>query len=191
MDYEFSNHWFDMTARSLWDQAIPQFKIKTALEIGSFEGASACYLLERIPGLSLTCIDTWEGSDEPGTRPHEMGGVEARFDRNTMRAVQDGQTIRKMRMRSDEALLGLNVEKAQFDFIYIDGSHTAQNCLTDSVLCWLLLAKGGLMIWDDYHWAPDFPDWRRPKPAINAFLACYETLYHPVFMGPQVAVMKP
>jgi hypothetical protein len=39
-----------------------------------------------------------------------------------------------------------------FDFIYIDGSHLRGDVLTDAVLSWQLLGRGGVMVLDDYEW---------------------------------------
>jgi hypothetical protein len=57
----FSNNWFEVTAKPVWDRIIPEINPRTALEIGSFEGASACYLIEHCASSSpfvLHCIDT-------------------------------------------------------------------------------------------------------------------------------------
>lgn len=78
-----------------------------------------------------------------------------------------------------------------FDFIYIDGSHQAKDVLTDACLSWNLLASGGIMIFDDYQWHPSgFKDYQTPKPAIDAFLSCFEGRYNPIWSGYQVAIQK-
>ena len=40
-----------------------------------------------------------------------------------------------------------------YDIIYIDGSHATSDVLEDAVLSYRLLKPGGLLIFDDYHWA--------------------------------------
>jgi predicted O-methyltransferase YrrM len=37
-----------------------------------------------------------------------------------------------------------------FDLIYVDGSHAKLDVITDALLCWRLLDRAGLMIFDDY-----------------------------------------
>ena len=63
--------------------------------------------------------------------------------------------------------------KELFDLIYIDGSHTAPDVLTDAVLAFQLLRVGGVMIFDDYLWSMEAPLYvdplNMPKPAIDAF----------------------
>jgi predicted O-methyltransferase YrrM len=68
------------------------------------------------------------------------------------------------------ALAELITQKQQYDFIYVDGSHTAEESLADVVMAFGLLKKGGIMIMDDYLWdhVPDHLD--RPKMAIDSFI---------------------
>lgn len=60
-----------------------------------------------------------------------------------------------------------------FDFIYVDGSHAAPDVLTDAVLSFKLLKKGGVICFDDYYWSePDLREKdpiRCPKISIDAF----------------------
>jgi predicted O-methyltransferase YrrM len=181
IDYEFTNDWFKITAEPLWRQIIPRFSIKRALEIGSFEGQSAVWLLEHCPGVDLTCVDTWEGS----LGEHDdidMAAVERRFDANTA-----GRAT-KVKGRSFDMLRAYPA--ACFDFIYIDGSHRACDVLADGALAWPLLKTGGLMIFDDYFWGPELPASQRPKTAIEAFMNCFEGQFTPLIIGAQVALTK-
>ena len=63
------------------------------LEIGSYEGLSTTYIIEQCSAfgpLHIHCVDTWEGAvDLP---PEAMNGVEARFDRNVMMAIDRVRT---------------------------------------------------------------------------------------------------
>ena len=68
-DYKFSVFWFDYL-RELWEHFLVKYKGRSGLkflEIGSFEGQSAIWLLENIltdKSSTLTCVDTFEGSIE-------------------------------------------------------------------------------------------------------------------------------
>ncbi len=56
----------------MWDSLIPQINPTRILEIGSYEGASTCYLIEKLATskqIELHCVDTWEGGIE-----HKKGG---------------------------------------------------------------------------------------------------------------------
>ena len=43
-NFEFTNNWFNDAAKHQWDRLIPGIKPNKILEIGSYEGASTCYL---------------------------------------------------------------------------------------------------------------------------------------------------
>lgn len=155
MKYEFTNDWFSTTADiPQWEAIFTQLKPKRCLELGSFEGRSAVFMLERLPeGGSLTCVDTWEGGAD--LSPDEMKGAEERFDRNTATALgarSSPVTFLKRKELSVQALADMIVRRNQFDLIYIDASHTAPDVLTDAVMAFRLLAPKGIMIFDDYYW---------------------------------------
>ncbi len=190
-NYQFTNTWFRDAAKNVWDQLIPQIKPKKILEIGSYEGASACYLIDQLAvesEIEIHCVDTWEGGVEHqkgGFVEANMSGVESRFKINTQIAIEN--TRKKVNLivhkgLSDDCLAGLISagKKEYFDFIYIDGSHKAPDVLCDAVLGFKLLKVGGYMAFDDYLWSEDLPygkdPIRCPKPAIDAFtnLFCRE-----------------
>jgi len=186
MDYQFTTTWFQDTARSVWDQIIPQLKPARILEVGSFEGASTCYLIDTLANLQsieLHCIDTWGGGIEHIETGVNMSSVEARFDSNIALAKQKAlHTVDfyKHKSYSDVALARLIADSSKlraFDFIYIDGSHQAPDVLADAVLAFRLLRVGGVMAFDDYLWAETLPygkdPIRSPKIAIDAFTNIY------------------
>ncbi len=187
--YQFSNTWFQSAARQNWDALIPQFiRPARVLEIGSYEGASACYLIERLAGegaLEIHCVDTWEGGVEHqsgGGAEANMQSVESRFLQNTSRAIEMAGGKVDLHIHkgySDLRLAQLLSEGKQgyFDFVYVDGSHQAPDVLCDAVLGFRLLKPGGVMVFDDYLWHEDLEGGRDPlrcpKPAIDAFVNLY------------------
>ena len=63
----FSNDWFShniTTWVSVFKKEIKSNKRLDILEIGSYEGASAVFLLKYFQTSSLQCVETFEGSDE-------------------------------------------------------------------------------------------------------------------------------
>ena len=179
--YEFTVNWFDHTARPLWTRMIPDIAPRRCLEIGSYEGASACFLIDALAPrhpIELHCVDTWEGGREHRARGEDMAAVERRFDANIATAIaaagnpvqfrkHKGPASRHLpRLISEESLSGY------FDFVYVDGSHEAADVLFDGVLGFELLSVGGTMVFDDYIWNPGDPRTSdplgRPKPAIDA-----------------------
>ena len=178
--YEFTNSWFADTAEEVWRDLIPKLNIRKALEIGSYEGASACFLLENVPGIELTCIDTWQGGAEHAQ--DDMKAVQRRFNANTGLAVENNPdaelSIRKCTsLKALSTMLNLYMIdpiSEELDFIYIDGSHEAPDVLTDAVMAYPLLRKGGMMVFDDYLWsAGGRSPIDCPKIAIDAFTTIF------------------
>lgn len=169
-----------------------------ALEVGSFEGRSAVWLLENLlthPTSHLTCIDMFEMDGEFREIRDRMKlsvpddiDIEGHFDAN-MLATGAASRVTKLKGASTEMLRRLPLHS--FDLIYIDGSHTARNVLTDAVLCWDLLKLNGILIFDDYRWNPFTEDaLKGPQKAIDAFMECFDGEYVLVLMDYQVMLRK-
>lgn len=189
---KFTHDWFSHN--------IPTFKHcmsmipdnREFLEVGSFEGKSTCWLLQN--GLAddgrITCIDTFEGGEE-----HEKLGVDFTstrrlFEDNTQEAKKPDQIVRAIQDISYRGLAMLIASYRQFDFIYIDGSHSAPDVLTDACLAFGLLKKGGIMLFDDYLWI-DMPHiLHRPKVSIDAFVNIFSELCSPVVIGHQIGIKR-
>jgi predicted O-methyltransferase YrrM len=182
--YVFTAKWFD-AVRHVWDRLFADFKPRRILEVGTYEGASACYVIEnaaKAADLELHCIDSWEGGPEhqmEGQFASDMGAVEQRFRRNVARAIANAPhkvelTVHKGRSDVHLARLLGSDKGGYFDLVYIDGSHMAADVLCDAVLGFRLLRIGGIMVLDDYLWAEPLPygtdPLRCPKPAIDAFI---------------------
>ncbi|MCP5432227.1 MAG: class I SAM-dependent methyltransferase [Alphaproteobacteria bacterium] len=180
--YEFTNAWFKEEHKALWAQLFGMLKPARLLEIGSFEGASACFAIEAVGAqrpVELHCIDSWQGSAEGPFATIDMGAVEARFHANVARARAKAAhevALHVHKGRSDDELarLLLSGARGRFDFVYVDASHQAPDALSDAVLAFKLLRPGAVMIFDDYLWAEEMPYGRDPllcpKPGIDAFV---------------------
>lgn len=179
----FTNSWFDITAKQIWDTIIPQINPKAILEIGSYEGASTCYFITNCASqmpIEIHCVDTWQGGTEhAGT---DMTNVERRFLDNTKIARAQAPCQVDLIVHkgySNVCLIKLLSGSYQnyFDLIYIDGSHYAHDVLSDAVLSFYLLKVGGVMIFDDYLWGSTSRQASDPlsfpKPAIDVFLHIY------------------
>lgn len=177
--YNFTQTWFNDNPRQFWEWLIPQMNLYSALEIGSYEGNSACFLLETCPNLTLlTCIDTWSGGIEHQEMGIDMTKVFDRFKHNINYAQQlrhnrgwPSCKVEIFRNQSAPQLASLLTENRQYHLAYVDGSHQAPDVLCDLVLSWRLLVRGGVLIADDYPWKEATPAdiLRCPKPAIDAF----------------------
>ena len=173
--YNFRYPWFE-TVRLDWQELTQPFvgTQMRILEVGSFEGSSTTWILDHLmdhEGSRLTCVDTFVGSPEHATPDIHLDGLEGRFLSNVALA-KNHDKLRVLKGTSAERLVQLRAEQAEFDLIYIDGSHTATDVLQDVALAWPMLKEQGTIVLDDYNWAPFQQDFYAPKIAIDAFLRC-------------------
>jgi predicted O-methyltransferase YrrM len=194
-DYKFTQDWFEW-APAVWEQLIPLLPERKAfLEIGSFEGRSAIWIMEHMmeDGGYIHCVDTWEGGEEHSEE--DMGSVEERFDHNmlTFSGRLPLRHFTKFKETSDWYLANRHVGTFGghiFDFIYIDGSHQAPDVLTDACMAWPLLKSKGLMVFDDYMWGNPRDALHRPKIAIDAFTNIFGETAEIIHVGYQLVVRK-
>jgi predicted O-methyltransferase YrrM len=140
---EFTTDWFSTSIDGIQRTLRDYHRVSSILEIGSWEGRSACWFLDAFPGARITCVDTFKGSTEHAGL--DIDGVKTRFLKNTA-VFGDRVTVREG--ESSKMLYGLEPES--FDVIYVDASHTEQDTLIDLVLAFGLLKKGGILLIDDY-----------------------------------------
>jgi hypothetical protein len=75
--YSFSTDWFQRTCADNWKQRLPTLRPKRILEIGSYEGASTCFLIDQVArerDVELHCVDTWAGGIELRPDRLKIGG---------------------------------------------------------------------------------------------------------------------
>ena len=188
--YIFTVDWFTHNIPS-WDRYLNNFKNKpnlNFLEIGSFQGRSTVWLLENIltdENSSITCIDTFEGSIEHHI--YSKNELINLFDIFVHNVSTFKNKINIIRGKSQEVLKLLN---ESYDFIYIDGDHTAVSVIEDAILSFSLLKKDGIMIFDDYMWLQMNNYIDNPKPAIDAFLELYANKITLLYKDYQVIIKK-
>jgi predicted O-methyltransferase YrrM len=189
---EFQYNWFEISGRANFEKYLTKyrgFQYLNFLEIGSFEGMATVWLLENIlisPTSRIMCMDTFEGSNEQKTLSINTSNLETRF-RNNISKYKDKITI--LKGLSQELLRTLPVSSA-YDFIYIDGSHSAPDVLEDAILAFRLLKKGGTMIFDDYEWRFGTDEIEMPKIAIDCFLNIFNKELTVLEKGYQVIIQK-
>jgi len=191
----FSNDWFSHNIPN-WERLLAEYKGKpnlVFLEIGSYEGMATHWLCKNIltdPTSKITAVDTFEGSIEhkDGHANTDFSEVERNFRQNLAEYIRTDK-VSIYRAKSQDFLRELS--GAIFDFIYIDGSHTAPDVLEDGVLAWRLLKKGGIMIFDDYAWDAykDNPE-LNPRLAVDSFLSVMVGKYSVLLKDYQVAIKK-
>ncbi len=178
---------------ALWEKHLLPLKGKSNLhflEVGSFEGRSACWFLQNVltdPSAKLTCVDTFAGSREHILHSGKMAKLEDTFDENIRSIGAEGK-VEKRKGLSWEVLRGLPLNT--YDAIYIDASHIVLDVMRDGVLAWDLLKVGGFFLFDDYalHLFKDERD--DPRTAIDAFVLTFRGELDVVDIGWQVILRK-
>ncbi|MDA8024992.1 MAG: class I SAM-dependent methyltransferase [Actinomycetota bacterium] len=201
-DYELTNQWFTSTTKPVWDSVLPLLQPTRLLEIGSYEGAATCYLVETIGSerdIEVHAIDTWKGGIEHVEDGIDMQLVEKRFNNNIETAKSKAKCNVEVVVHKESSdialarLLALGYQE-YFHFIYVDGSHQAPDVLTDAVIAFKLLSNGGIIAFDDYLWFESLPygqdPIRSPKPAIDAFTTLFGRRLKYVHSGYQVYLQK-
>lgn len=189
----FTRDWFSPYI-PLWEQLLGGARGAPGLrfvEIGSFEGRSAVWLMENIlthPSSHLDCIDTFEGSFEHDLMGMDLAGLEERF-RHNIEPWKDRVGV--FRGPSNEILFRPEIRNHKYDFAYVDGCHEAKEVLEDAVLAFSLLKAGGIVIFDDYTWGPaDTLPLICPRPAVDVFTSTYALHAEVLHRGDQVVVQK-
>lgn len=173
-----------------------------ALEIGSFDGGSAAHLMSNFMNhadSTLTCIDPWEISGVPthADKIRAPGDLYASFSANLRPWILSGRVDRQQGF-SQDIVPQLSVAKKTYNFVFIDGDHSAPGVLTDAIMTWHLLEKGSIMAFDDYLWRADIAKNRgkykapheRPQIAIDGFLACYKDQFDILVNSYQLWIRK-
>lgn len=188
---QFQERWFDVNIVP-WCLTFPKVFSRTdpvrILEIGSWEGRSSLFFLTYFTKGSLTAVDTWLGGDEwDYNATADLSDLETRFDGNV---APHAERLTKRKGSSLQVLPQMLDEKLKFDIIYVDGSHLADDVLTDAITSWRLLEQGGILIFDDVS-APFYLRMRaNPAWAINLFLRYHKGSYNILQAGLQQVILQ-
>jgi predicted O-methyltransferase YrrM len=195
----FTQDWFAPNVEN-WTRWLAEYRGKPGvrcLEIGSFEGRSATWLLKNILTHETSTLDCYDLCQSPWIE---------RFEANTR------PWRHRIRMRCGQSFWTLRELEGEYDIIYIDADHSPFGIMCDSVLTWPALKVGGILIFDDYLWLPadlapgggTGPEWSydtarqaiarhpmdAPKTGIDAFLAAMSGHYELIGHEYQVAIRK-
>ena len=178
----FTEDWFSGNIPS-WKRQLERLRGKPVrfLEIGTFEGRSALWVLENIlthPDSKLYVIDHWKYTGEKNKEVYKT------FKKNI---APYSAKVQVLKGYSRDMLRGL--KEPNFDFIYIDANRHSQNVLEDAVMSFPLLIPKGLMILDDYTHNKEH-DNMCPRPGIDSFVNTYNGELEVLHTGWQVVVRK-
>lgn len=180
-------NWFQNDGQRNFELVLlPEFfgKPTNYLQIGAYTGDASVWLYENLLKDSASLlfdVDTWEGSEEPVHYGMNWHSVEDVYDDKT-REAQDELKIKKYKGTSD-SFFKHNTYK--FDFVYIDGDHTAYGVMKDAVNAFEVLNPGGILAFDDYQWSAGLGALKEPRPAVDAFWSVYQDKLEVLFVGYQ------
>lgn len=160
------------------------------LQIGAYTGDASVWLYNNVlynhTGSILIDVDTWEGSDEPAHHQMNWGTVETVYDAKTL-AGRNQRKILKYKGTSDSFFKN---NRELYDFVYVDGDHTAYGVLKDAVNAYECLKPWGILAFDDYQWSGGDGPEDRPGMAIDAFLGIYKNKIEVIIKDYQCWVTK-
>ena len=162
----YAAYWTELFASRGWSPDIP----RSVVEIGSFEGRSALWMLENLlqhPQSRLHCVDTFHNRERADS-------YWRRFEANVLRS----RHARKVSVTVSTSLSFFTRFVAagnKVDFVYVDGSHRAADVLEDLILAFHCIGVGGIIICDDYLKGAARGDATlgSPKLAVDAFTSLY------------------
>lgn len=158
------------------------------LQIGAYTGDASLWLINNVltnETSFLIDVDTWSGSDEGIHKTFDWYEVEQAYLDKTLKYPN----IHSYKMTSDEYFE--SIEQYEYDFVYIDGDHTARAVEQDANNAWYYLKSGGILAFDDYLWKHESNDPQlSPKPAIDSFLEKYKDDLEVIIKNYQVWVKK-
>lgn len=178
-NYTFTNDWFseengEPVVRE-FDRFLSCYKDKPCkfLEIGSYEGMSAIWMLDNIlthEHSRLWCIDVW--AEWTGDAfPTFVNNIKLSGHKDKIEIIK-GDSI---------DYVG-TFPKDYFDFIYVDGNHDERAVLQDMLLSFRVLKSGGIMALDDYLLCIRYPESEGSlankgltKAAIDYFLELFSS----------------
>jgi predicted O-methyltransferase YrrM len=118
-----------------------------AVEIGSYLGASACFIAAGLKSNSkLICIDTWKND----AMSEGYRDTKEEFINNTKRF---SDKIIMIQGFSKDVVDQVKKITTAIDFLFIDGNHSYEGVKTDWDLYSPLLKSGSCVVFHDYGWA--------------------------------------
>jgi predicted O-methyltransferase YrrM len=156
------------------------------LQVGVYTGDASVWLAENVltgQHTELIDIDTWLGSDEAAHESINFVDVYKVYKERTKSYPQITSII-------NSSFNTIQFLQKSFNFVYVDGDHTAAGVLLDAELSWYRLKQGGLIAFDDYQWGTQLPASKSPKLGIDLFLERHAGEYELLEQGLQVWIKK-
>lgn len=169
--FDESNWTLDLQGWSSNDRVIfdtlHSYEPSLVIELGSWKGASAIAMAQELLRMGrntpIICVDTWLGSSSHFLHKDSEDHFSSLMSRHgypqlyyqfLANVVYTGSTslIVPLPQTTSHAAQILAHLQLTPDYIYVDASHSYADVLLDLQQFWPLLANGGCLLGDDYHW---------------------------------------
>lgn len=163
------------------------------LEVGTFAGTTITTIANMFPNAICYAIDNWSLDEDElnNCMKQHNGKIITYLDiRTTFLTNTKNKNITLIENDSTIALVDLVNKKQNFDFIYVDGSHTSLDTVLDLTLSWMLLDTGGILAIDDYLYTPPGHTQDTPKQAVDCFLQKFKGQYIILNAGYRIFLQK-
>lgn len=181
---EFPN-WFEITAQPYFEKYLPDKPLKV-LQVGVFTGDATAWLLENKDIIELHDVDTWQGSDEEAHSVLDFAEVESYYRERFANKKQ----VRAYKMTSDLFFAKALAAEEKYDFIYIDGDHTATQVAIDGLNAFRCVESGGIIAFDDLTWKSGLGDFHDPEMGIRSALTIWQNKYKILAAGSQLWIER-
>lgn len=118
---------------------------KRVLEIGINYGRTAAMLLKNVP-----TIEKYIGIDVPPSTPLSLAVQKNEVPMIAGQFVEGDPRVRTI-IRDGGSFSVTPEEVGEVDFAFIDGDHSEDGVVQDTVLAMSVVRDGGIIAWHDYH----------------------------------------
>ena len=152
------------------------------LEVGVAEGRSIVQSAKLFhTNTEMYCVDSWASAEEG----------EENFDHNISILQQTyPNKFHKIKQKSIEALPTFIHQKLSFDFIYIDSNKHGRSIIEDFSMSFLILNKGGILMFDDYYLDREQDPIEDSKMALNMVMFQYQKYINVIHKGKRCIVKR-
>jgi hypothetical protein len=154
--------WLCGDTKALLSEALND-RTSTVVEVGSWLGRSARFILKHAPSAHLYCIDTWQGSDEHKGHAEWSRMLSTLYETFLANMWDAKDRITPIRGRSQNGLRYLAEQGVEPDLVYVDGDHSEQAVYQDLSTAHRLFPSARL-VGDDW-------SWRSVRCRVSGFLA--------------------
>lgn len=171
---------------ALWefDKFLPRDRTYKILQIGVFTGDATDWLLKNRDVTFIHDVDIWHDVEGVHREGHNAE-VEAYYDSRLF----DSNKVFKFKKTSNEFFVAEGM-KFTYNFIYIDGDHSAIQTAIDGLNAFNVLEEGGILAFDDFLWHSSQGSFYEPKIGIRSFLRVTSSRSRILHLGRQVWIIK-